>query len=62
MIKKDNQSKSKKRGVIRYYIHEELHAKNWDKPEKWIRKKTDKVEQKLTISKAINLLKKYKNG
>lgn len=50
----------KKEELLDTIIHEETHRKNPKKKEKWVKKKTDKVEKKLTIRKAINLLEKYK--
>ena len=46
--------------LINTIIHEELHHKYPDKSEKWIRKKSKKKESTLTVSQAMNMLKKYK--
>ena len=52
----------RKGDLINTVIHEELHRKFPNKPEKWVQKKSKKKESELTISKAINLLKKYKRS
>lgn len=49
----------KKGNLLNTIIHEELHAKHWEKPEKWIYKKAKEVERKTSIKKAISLLKPY---
>ena len=49
----------KKRGLLNTIIHEELHRKHPDKPEKWIRKKAIEREKNLSVNDAIKLLKPY---
>ncbi len=49
----------KKGDLLNTIIHEELHKKNWDLPEKKVYKKAKEIEKKLSPKKAISLLKKY---
>ena len=48
----------RKGDLINTVIHEDLHKKYPDKPEKWINKKAKKVECSLSVPQAMNLLKK----
>ena len=50
----------RKGGLLNTVLHEELHKQFPDKNEKWICKKAKERESKLTITKAIEILKKYK--
>jgi hypothetical protein len=45
--------------LINTIVHEELHRKYPDKPEKWIRKKAKEREKSLSIPQAVKLLKKF---
>lgn len=45
--------------LLNTIIHEELHRKFPDKGERWIKKRTTKVEGSLVPSAAVQLLKKY---
>ncbi len=47
--------------LLNTIIHEELHRRFPDKPEKWINKQAKKKEKELTVAKAIKLLHKYHN-
>lgn len=58
--KKQIRINPKKKELLNTIIHEELHKRYPSKPEKWIRKKTEEKEKRLSIRKALNLLKKYK--
>lgn len=58
--KKLIQVNPKKGDLINTIVHEELHRKNWKLTEKEVDKKAKEEEQKLSIAKAIKLLKKYK--
>ena len=49
----------RKRSVLNTILHEELHEKYPKKTEKWIRNQAKLLEKKLSIGKAVLLLKKY---
>lgn len=49
----------KKGQLLNTIIHEELHRRFTEMTEKEIDKKAKKIEQRLTIKRAIQLLKKY---
>jgi hypothetical protein len=57
--KKQIRVNPRKGDLINTIVHEELHRKYPDKPEKWIRKKSKKEEASLTIAGAVKLLKKF---
>ena len=57
--KKQIRVNPKKRDLLNTIVHEELHKKHPVKSEKWIKKRTAKVESKLTIKKATKLLSRY---
>ena len=50
----------KKKALVNTIIHEELHRQFPNKPEKWIYKKADQKEKKMSIRQQIRLLLKYK--
>lgn len=58
--KKSIRVNPKKGGLLNTILHEELHRTNPNKPEKWVAKKAKTQEEKLTVPKAIKLLKRYK--
>lgn len=45
--------------LLNTIIHEELHRKYPDKPEKWIKKRAKKEESALTLGQAHKLIRKY---
>jgi len=49
----------RKRDLLNTVIHEELHRRFPNMTEKDVTKKSKEIEGKLTIKKAIQLLKKY---
>ena len=52
----------RKGDLLNTVVHEELHREHPTKPEQWIRKKAKKKESDLTVSQAMELLKRYKKG
>ena len=56
--KKQIRVNPRKGDLINTIIHEDLHSKFPDKSEKWIGKKSKKIESTLTVSQAMGLLKK----
>lgn len=40
-------------------LHEKLHKKYPDKPEKWIRKKVNKIQYKMSVRKMMKVLKPF---
>ena len=49
----------KKGDLINTIVHEELHRAYPDKSESWVRKQSRKKESSLTMSQAVNIMKKY---
>jgi len=49
----------RKRELLNTIIHEDLHRKNPNKTESWVRKETKIVEAKLSPARAISLLKRF---
>lgn len=45
--------------LVNTVLHEELHAKHPNKPEKWIKAKADKAEKKISVKKTVKMLKEY---
>lgn len=58
--KKEIRINPKKRALVNTIIHEELHKRFPNKPEKWIYKKAAEKEKKMSIKQQIGLLIKYK--
>ena len=52
----------KKKDLLNTVIHEELHRKYPDKPEKWIKEKAAERESNISVREAIKLLKPYVKG
>jgi hypothetical protein len=49
----------RKGDLVNTCIHEELHRRYPDKPEKWISRRASFEEKQLSVADQINLLKKY---
>jgi len=45
--------------VIDTILHEKLHKKYPNKSEKWIRKKTNKMQYKMSVKKMMKTLKQF---